>query len=152
MDEHDALEYIFGSNLRHCVESTGQVYKISIGDKYFEFSCGEDYPYSIPRVISNVENEVLEDVAKKAKSYVSTPMIFDMIRLTFKKLEESNIEGIGKRISACYIVDDRERITEEDFLNWRKKNQIAVRTRSGKTGKEIFLERKRNREEIQDDI
>lgn len=152
MDEHDALKYIFGSNLRHYAEGTGQIYKISVGDKYFEFHCREDYPNSIPEVLSNVENEVLEGVIRKAERYVSTPMIFDIIRMTFRKLEESGIGKNTKRISACYSVDDGQKITEEDFLNWRKKMQRAVSRKSGRTGKEIFLERRRNKEEIQDDI
>ncbi|CAD27084.1 hypothetical protein [Encephalitozoon cuniculi GB-M1] len=152
MDEYDALQYIFGDSLRHRTEDTGSVYEISVGEKRFEFLCREDYPNSMPEVLSNAGDDVLAEAARDARKYISTPMIFDIIRLVVRKLEKSGIKGNEKRTSTSWSADNGHKITEEDFRNWKMKAPRTEKPRAGKTGKEIFLERRRNKEDVQDDM
>lgn len=152
MDEHDALNYIFGSDLK-CLSEGGEiVYKICLGEKYFEFACKKDYPDSIPQVFSNVEDNVLARARAEAEKYISTPMVFDIIRTVVGILEESSIGKGGKKISTTYDVEDGQKITEEDFIEWKKRSTMIIKPKIGKTGKEIFMDIRRNKEEIHDDI
>ncbi|ADM12237.1 uncharacterized protein Eint_091080 [Encephalitozoon intestinalis ATCC 50506] len=152
MDECDALRYIFGGDLEHYTRDTEHVYKISAEGNSFEFRCSEGYPNTIPEMSSDVEDNILAEVREETKKYISTPMIFDMVRIVVRKLEGSNIVSDVKRISISYNIDDKQKITEEDFMNWKKGTPRAEKPRTGKTGKEIFLERRRSKEDFQDDI
>lgn len=152
MDEESVLRYIFKEDFKTYREDGRRMYRVCVDDKYMEFECDEEYPCSVPEFVSNVEKDVMERVKQEAVQYISTPMIFDMVRLTIKALEECSINSTeGGRISVSYHVDDGDKITEEDFLAWRAKNVRAAEAVEGLTGKEIFLEKRRNKKDCDED-
>ncbi|KAM0672503.1 hypothetical protein CWI42_100560 [Ordospora colligata] len=152
MDELQALKCIFENNMKHHFEEDCLVYCISVRENYFEFICRKEYPNTPPDVFSNIERDVLDWSLSQAQKYLSTPMIFDIIRLVFQKLDESSIIVDTGKLVISYDINDNERITEQDFLAWKQKIIRPKIEKTSMTGKEIFIERKRNKEEINDDI
>lgn len=152
MNEADMLKYIFKDDLGLYSVDSRRVYRMCVGKNYFEFSCDANYPATVPEMSSNIDQDIIDRVVEEAREFVSTPMMFDMIRLAIRKLEESSVgRDVGGKISVSYSIDDSDKITEEEFLAWKVRNKKIREVRSGITGKEIFLERKRSRDEVQDD-
>jgi len=152
MNELQALQCIFGNSMKHHFEEDCLVCSISVGENYFEFVCKKEYPSIVPDVFSNIEQDILNWSLSQVQKYVSTPMIFDIIRLALQKLDESSIIVDTGKLVISYDIDDSERITEQDFLAWKQKAVKPRPEKTSMTGKEIFIERKRNKEEINDDI
>lgn len=151
MDELSVLKHIFKDELEFHSANDRIVYKICLDEKYLEFRCDEEYPKSIPELVSNVERNILNDVREESKQFISTPMIFDMIRLTVKKLEESGLGNKNEKVTISYDTDDGDKITEEEFLEWKMRNVRTKKSVVGETGREIFLKRSKTRKEMLED-
>lgn len=151
MDEFEVLKYIFNNNIECVNDSDDIVYKVHFKNNYLEFILNSEYPNAIP-IMKGPKKETLEKLERAANKYISTPMIYDLIRLYVKFEEETNLVTDKTSILEIkYNVEDIDKITEEQFLDWKSKNVREKKVIEGITGKAYFLDRKNNKEEIFDE-
>jgi hypothetical protein len=148
MEELAVLRHIFGNSVECSRVGEKTVYKITYGDDCIEFECDESYPECVPRMSVKKNPVLVESVRRKAKAFLPAPMVYDMIRLYLCE----NVERIDSRaVTITYTVDESDKITKEEFLEWKKRNRRVHSSQGGVTGKEHFLCRKRDVEESKSD-
>lgn len=113
-----------------------------------EFNFPDNYPKNEPQISIDESNlELLNFLKKKSKKYVGKfmiyPLVVDFIEFKEKfKKDHKEIEIIEK--SYDIVEDSKKRVSKIEFYQWLDQNKITIKKKQGKTGKQFFLELKKN--------
>ncbi|KAF5140271.1 hypothetical protein AAJ76_3800018357 [Vairimorpha ceranae] len=128
-----ALKDIFKDTISIYTYKDTKAYQIFFKNKYYEFIIDKDYPTTPP--ISSIK--LGEDVFKKYKKNIN---IFSFFYECIKK-EELNLDKSDEYTSIIEY-DTIDKITEQQFQDYKLKHPTVHVQREGLSGKEIFLQDK----------
>jgi hypothetical protein len=144
MDESAMLKCIFRDKIEEETEEGRRIYRITHGKECIELECDEEYPETVPRISLTRDMELAKAIRREARKFLSTPMVYDIVRLYAEASEGVEMGGDGRALTITYATDQTDKMTEDEFLEWKRENRRTRAPQDRVTGKQHFLKRRRS--------
>jgi hypothetical protein len=134
--EDKILKSIFKDTLSIYTYEDTKTYQILFNNKYYELIIDKDYPSSYPSTNIELSSDILN-------KYRNKPMIYQLLYECIKK-DELNLDKVDEYTS---VIEYKhiEKITEEQFREYKIDHIKIRKKKEGMTGREMFLLERKNK-------